>query len=399
VQCSKILDASGGGRVRKNGTKFGVAGAVVAVALGVGMAYGRLHHAAAQSRNEKVSDGVPVTVDAASARDMPVYVRGIGTVQAYNNVTVKSRVDGQIVKVDFTEGQEVKIGDPLFEIDPRPFQAAVALANANEQKDEAQLASANADLKRDAALLTHGNQTQQAYDQQKAMVGQIEATIKADQALIQTAQLNLDYAVIRSPIDGRTGARQIDLGNLVHAADNSALVTITELKPIFVSFTAPQGQFDTIRQALANGAVEADAVSQGSQQKIAQGTLTLIDNQIDQTTGTIHLKAEFQNGDEALWPGEFVDIELVVKTLKNAVTVPPQTVQQGPNGNYLFVVKDNDTVEMRHVDVAEVEGGLAVIAKGLATGERVVVDGQYRLDQGTKVRIAAPSQPGSSNGA
>jgi multidrug efflux system membrane fusion protein len=240
----------------------------------------------------------------------------------------------------------------------------------------------------------------QQFDTDAATADMMKATVLADQAQIQTAQLNLDYAEIRSPIDGRTGARQIDLGNLVHATDNSTLLTITQFKPIFVSFTAPQGQFDAIRQAAANGTVEADAFAQGTSHRLGQGKLTLIDNQIEQTTGTIHLKAEFDNSDEALWPGEFVDMRLVVNTLKDAVTVPARTVQEGPNGDYLFVINADDTAEMRTVEVAETEDGVAVITKGLAAGERVVVDGQYRLDQGTKVSIApAASQPGaSSNG-
>jgi multidrug efflux system membrane fusion protein len=377
-----------------------ITGLIVAAVVGA-VAYGRLHHVAdAQSRTEPVSGGVPITAATATARDMPVYVRGLGTVQAYNSVIIKSRVDGQIMKVDFTEGQEVKAGDPLFEIDPRPFQAALAQANANAQKDEAQLTNAQRNVERDQPLLSKDFVSHQQFDTDAATANTLKATVAADQAQIQTAQLNLDYAEIRSPIDGRTGARQIDLGNLVHATDNSTLVTITQFKPIFVSFTAPQGQFDAIRQAAANGTVEADAFAQGTSHRLGQGKLTLIDNQIEQTTGTIHLKAEFDNSDEALWPGEFVDMRLVVDTLKDAVTVPARTVQQGPNGDYLFVINADDTAEMRNVAVAETEDGVAVIATGLAAGERVVVDGQYRLDQGTKVSIApAASQPGaSSNG-
>jgi membrane fusion protein, multidrug efflux system len=350
--------------------------------------------AVAQTSSAANSPGIPVTGGVAEARDMPVYVTGIGTVQAYNNVTIKSRVDGQIVKVDFTEGQEVKAGDPLFEIDPRPYQAALAQATANKQKDEAQLTSVVADLKRDEELLSHGNQTRQAYDQQKALVGQVQAAIAADQAQIDTAQLNLQYATIRSPIDGRTGARLVDIGNLVHATDNTGLVTITQLRPIFVSFTAPQQQFEKIRQSASDGTVAAEAYAQSGNKQLAAGKLTLIDNQIDQTTGTIHLKAAFDNENEVLWPGEFVNLRLVVGVLKNAVTVPARAIQQGPNGEYLFVIKDDNTVEIRPVHVAETEQDLSAIDKGLAAGEHIVVDGQYRLDQGTRIRLqpAAASQ-------
>ena len=218
---------------------------------------------------------VPVTAGVAEARDMPVYVHGIGSVQAFNTVAVKSRADGQIVKVDFTEGQEVKAGDLLFEIDPRPYRAALAQAVANQQKDQAQLVSAAADLKRDEELVAHSFQTRQAYDQQKALVGQFQASIKVDQAMIDTAQLNLDYTNIRSPIDGRTGGRLVDAGNLVHATDNTSLVTITQLRPIFVSFTAPQNQFDTIRTSQERTPVPVQALTPDNQKVLATGKVTL----------------------------------------------------------------------------------------------------------------------------
>jgi multidrug efflux system membrane fusion protein len=332
---------------------------------------------------------VPVSAEHAQAQNMPVYVRGIGTVQAYNTVAIKSRVDGQIVKVDFTEGQEVKAGDLLFELDPRPYQAALAQAQANKQKDQAQLASAQADLARDAALLKHDFQTQQAYDQQKALVGEVVASIAADDAQIRTAELNLEYAQIRAPIDGRTGARLVDIGNLVHATDNTSLVTITEMKPIFVSFTAPQNEFETIRSSDAKGALPVDAMTANDAKVLASGKLSLIDNQIDQASGTIHLKAVFANDNEVLWPGEFVNMRVLVDTLQNAVTVPARAVEQGPNGAYVFVVKPDMTAEIRVVTVDETENGLSAISKGLAAGEFVVIDGQYRLDPGTRVSIEA----------
>jgi membrane fusion protein, multidrug efflux system len=337
---------------------------------------------------------VPVTAEKAQTRDMPVYVRGIGTVQAYNTVTIKSRVDGQIVKVDFTEGQEVKEGDLLFEIDARPYQAALALATAIKAKDEAQLVSVQADLSRDEKLLEHDFQTRQAYDQQKALVGQTQAAIAGDAAQIQTAQVNLQYAQIRSPIDGRTGARLVDVGNLVHATDNTGLVTITQLRPIFVSFTEPQGDFETIRASQAQNSIPVEALAPDQSKKLADGSLSLIDNQIDPASGTIHLKAVFANAQETLWPGEFVNLQLVVNTLKNAVTVPERAVQQGPDGPYLFVVKNDMTVETRNVGVTETENGFAVVGKGLDPGETVVVDGQYRLDKGTRVSLQQQAAQG-----
>ncbi len=361
--------------------------------LGWGL-YAALEEPRAVAETPKQNAGppaVPVTAGTAEASDMPVYVRGIGSVQAYNTVAIKSRADGQIMKVDFTEGQEVKAGDLLFEIDPRPYQAALAQAAAGQQKDQAQLVSAAADLKRDEALVAHSFQTQQAYDQQKALVGQIEASIKVDQAMIDAAKLNLDYTNIRSPIDGRTGARIVDVGNLVRATDNASLVSITQLRPIFVSFTEPQDQFETIRSSQARTAVPVQALTMDNKTVLAAGKVTLLDNQIDQASGTIHLKAQFDNKDATLWPGEFVSMRLVVNELKGAVTVPERAIQQGPDGPYLFVVKPDMTVEIRNVHVAETEDGLAVIDKALAAGERIVVDGQYRLEPGTKVALQPPS--------
>ena len=367
------------------------AAVVVLVAVGVGRAfYSHVVEERAAAQTTATPPPVPVTADKAEVRDMPIYVRGLGSVQGYNTVTVRSRVDGQIVKIAFTEGQEVKAGDLLVQIDPRPYQAALAQAQANKQKDEAQLTSASADLKRYTALLGRGFQTQQAFDQQKALVGQITASIAADQAQIEAAQLNLGYTDIRAPIDGRLGARLVDVGNLVHATDNAGLVTIAQLRPIFVSFTVPQGEFERVRESAARGPVVAEARDQNDSKLLAKGKLTLIDNQIDQATGTLHLKASYDNQDEVLWPGEFVNVRLVVGTLKDAVVVPERAVQQGPDGNYLFVVKPDMTVDMRTVDVAETEHGLDAITKGLAAGETVVVDGQYRLDRGSKVKIANP---------
>ena len=312
------------------------------------------------------------------------------------SVAVKTRVDGQIVKIDFKEGQEVKKGDPLLQIDPRPYQAALEQADAAEQKDQAQLAGAKLDLARYSKLLGSGYQTRQSFDQQTALVGQVEAAIKGDQAQIDTAKLNLGYADIRSPIDGRLGARLVDVGNLVHAADNTTLVTITQLKPIFVSFTLPQDTIDEVRQHQQQAPLVVRAYSGDGSELLSDGKLTLIDNAIDQSTGTIHLKARFANRDERLWPGEFVNLRVILMTRPNVATVPSQTVQEGPNGDYVYVIKSDDTVERRIVDVASIQDGVAAIIKGLTPGERVVVEGQYRLTEGARVKLLNSPPPRAS---
>jgi len=335
---------------------------------------------------------IPVTAATAEARNVPVYVQGLGSVQAFNTVAVKTRVDGQITKVFFREGQEVKAGDSLFQIDPRPYENALQQAQATKEKDEAQLQSAQLDLERAAKLLTPGFGTRQTYDQQKATVGQLQASLKADEAQIANAQLNLDYALVRAPIDGRTGARQVDIGNLVQTAQNANLVTITQMRPVFVSFTVPATRLDDIRHNQAKQPLKVIAYEQDDKTELAQGELTLIDNQVDVATGTIHLKAQFDNADEPLWPGEFVSARIVLATREDAVTVPEQAVMQGPNGSYVYVLKDDDTAQRRAVEIAATQEGVAVVSRGLTAGERIVLEGQYRLTDGAKAKVAAPQQ-------
>jgi multidrug efflux system membrane fusion protein len=337
-----------------------------------------------------VGPGVPVTAGTVAVADVPVFLNAIGAVQAFNMVTIKSRVDGQIMQVAFTEGQTVKAGAALLQIDPRPFQAALEQAQAAKQKDEAQLASAQSDLTRSGTLVGSGYRAVQTYDQQKAAVGQLQAAIRGDEAQINTARLNLGYADIRSPIDGRLGARLVDSGNMVRASDATGLVTITQLKPIFVSFTLAQDNIDDIREHQAKAPLVVRAYSGDGKTLLGEGKLTLIDNVIDQTTGTIRLKATFANDDERLWPGRFVNVRVVLRVRKEVPTVPAQTVQDGPTGHYAYVIKSDDTVERREVEVAAVQDGIAVVTKGLAPGDKVVVEGQYRLTQGARVRIAAP---------
>jgi membrane fusion protein, multidrug efflux system len=330
---------------------------------------------------------VPVTSGVVTARDMPQYLNGIGTVQAFNTVTVKSQVDGTIVGVAFKEGQEVHQGDLLFQIDPRSYEAALALAQATKERNEAQLETAQTDLERYSRLVGSGYQTRQSYDEQRGLVAQYTAAIKGDEAQIDTARVNLGYTAIRSPIDGRLGARLVDIGNLVRETDNTSLVRITQIKPIFVSFTLPQGDLDEIRQYQAKSPLEVVALAGDNKTQLAEGRLTLVDNMIDQATGTIHLKATFANLEERLWPGEFVNVRLVLRVRKGMPTVPSQTVQQGPDGDFAYVISKDDTVQRRDVDVLAVQNGLAVIGKGLSPGEHVVVDGQYRLTDGVRVRL------------
>ena len=377
--------------------KLLIGGAAI-LALVATAAFWRLNMEAGVPRAAAQTPGqaIPVTAGTVAVEDVPVFLHGIGTVQAYNTVAIKSRVDGQIVKINFKEGEEVKVGDPLFQIDPRPYQAALETAQAAKEKDEAQLAGAQLDLDRYQKLLGPGWQTKQSYDQQKATVEQFQAAIKGDAAQIQNAKLNLGYADIRSPIDGRLGAKLVDVGNLVHANDNTPLVMIAELKPIFVSFTLPQETLDDVQENNKKAPLVVRASSGDGKKELAQGKLTLIDNMIDQATGTIHLKARFDNDDERLWPGEFVNLRLILSTHKGVATVPQQTVQVGPNGYYAYVIKPDNTVERRAVEVASMQDGLAVISKGLTPGEKVVVDGQYRLTEGARVNPTTAGPPGAA---
>ncbi|HTT80076.1 MAG TPA: efflux RND transporter periplasmic adaptor subunit [Stellaceae bacterium] len=339
---------------------------------------------------------VPVTAGIVKTADVPVLLSAIGTVQAYNMVTIKSQVDGQIVKVDFKEGEEVKAGAPLFQIDPRPYQAAFDQARANLEKDQANLANAQLNVARDARIIeTHLAVSQQQFDTDKATAAADQAQVDSDKAQVEIARVNLSFCTITSPINGRLGARLVDVGNLVHAADPTGLVTIAEVKPIFVSFTLPQDNLMQVRTEQAKGPLLVDAYAGDNQTLLGRGRLTLIDNSVNQMTGTIHLKAAFPNAGERLWPGQFVNLRVVLAVRKNVPTVPAQTVQQGPNGQYAYVIGNDDTVARRAVEVAAVQDGIAVVSKGLKSGERVVVDGQYRLFDGARVRFVLP-RPGAS---
>ena len=367
-------------------TLIGVVGLVVAA--GVTAWYVTTNNRFANPQALAPARTIPVTAAQPESRDVPVYVSGVGTIQAYNTVSVKSRVDGQITKVLFNEGQEVKAGDPLFQIDPRPFRAALDQAVATRQRDEAQLKGAELDLERYRPLVGQGFQSRQSFEDQEATVGRLRGVIKADQAQIEIARLNLDYALVRAPIDGRTGQRLVDIGNFIQANQTTNLVTLTQLRPIFVSFTLPQDVLDDIRQNQIKAPLAVDAVGSDDKSLLATGTLTLVDNQVDVSTGTIHLKATFANADERLWPGEFVTARVTLSVRKNAITVPAQTVMRGENGTYVYVIKTDDTVTRRAVTVGLTQDNLAIIESGLKAGEHVVVDGQYRLSDGAKVRYS-----------
>jgi membrane fusion protein, multidrug efflux system len=344
-----------------------------------------------------IPPSIPVTAGTVVARDVPVVMHAVGAVEAHNRVAVRSQVDGQIMKLDFTDGQEVKAGAPLVQIDPRPFEAALEQARAAKQKDEAQLASAEADLERYSKLLGSGYQTRQSYDQQTALVGQLKAAIKGDQAQIDAAKVNLAYTDIRAPIGGRLGARLVGVGNVVQARNNTVLVTINKIQPIYVRFAVPESRLDAIRRNQAAAPLAVTALARDGETVLGRGKLTFIDNSVDQTSGTIALKALFANRHERLWPGEFVTVRLVLRTLHAVPTVPAQTVEEGPHGYFAYVIKPDRTVARRAVSVETIENGLAVVTKGLSPGERVVVDGQYRLTDGSRVRLVPARRTGSTS--
>jgi multidrug efflux system membrane fusion protein len=335
---------------------------------------------------------VPVLAATAEAKDFPIVVRGIGSVEAFNTVSVKSRVDGHIVQIAFTEGQLVHAGDLLVQIDPRPYQAQLAQAEANKAKDQANLENARRDLARLEVLVK--NQlaaTRQQYDTQRTTVTQLEAAVQSDQAQIDAAKLNVAYSTITSPISGITGLRLVDIGNLVQASAATPLVIVTQVKPIYATFTVAERHLGSIRSAMARHPLSVLAFNGDDNRQVSAGVLKVVNNTVDQSTGTVTLKAEFANQDVALWPGEFVNAHLVLEVVKNGVTVPPGAVQMSPTGPFVYLIKDDSTVELRTVTVADVEGDITLIGSGLKAGDNVVVSGQINLSPGVKVSV----QPGS----
>jgi membrane fusion protein, multidrug efflux system len=343
---------------------------------------------------------VPVAVAPVQLKDLPIYLVGLGTVTPLNSVSVRSRVDGQLVRVDFREGQHVQKGQLLAVIDPRPFEVQLNQAEATLFRDQAQLRDANLNYERFKGLLQDsGAVSQQQVDTQKALVEQLEGSVRSDQATVNNAKLQITYCHITSPIDGRVGLRQVDPGNMVHAADTNPLVIITQLQPITTIFTLPQDQLPIVAQRLRNGQLPVEAFSKDDQTKIAVGRLQTIDNQIDPTTGTGRLKAQFSNEDNALWPNQFVNIHLQLEVRKNSILVPAAAVQRGPQGTFVFVVKPDKTVEVRPVNVALTESGITAITSGVSPNETVVTDGQDKLQAGSKVEPRAAGAPNRQPGA
>jgi membrane fusion protein, multidrug efflux system len=346
---------------------------------------------AADRKKQGAGDTVAVEAAAATRANVPINVEGLGTVQAFNTVTVTSRVDGALQKLGFTEGQMVHKGELLAQIDPRPFQAALELAQAAKAKDEAQLASAKQDLQRYTILAPQNLASQQVLDAQKATVAALEAQLKGDQANIDNARTQLDYSTITSPIDGRTGIRKVDVGNNVHATDTSGIVVVTQVQPINVIFTLPEEDLPRINAAMSAGQLSVAAYARDESTKFDSGSVQLVDNQIDQATGTIRLKAVFPNQSNKLWPGQYVNARVLLRTQQNALTIPDAAVQRGPDGLFAYVIKPDSTVEARPLQVGQESGGVAVVQGGLREGERVATSNQYRLEPGAHVRILAPA--------
>jgi len=363
------------------------------LALAVLLLIGRvIVHKPADAASRNPPPAIAVDTAAVGHSDVPIYLEGLGTVQAFYTVTVTARVDGEIQKIGFTEGQTVHKGDLLAQIDPRPNQAAYEQAVATKAKDAAMLANAKLDLDRYILLQPQDLASKQTVDTARANVDQLTAQVQVDQAALDNARTQLDYTRITSPIDGRTGIRLIDPGNIVRAAGTTGIVVVTQVQPISVVFTLPEEDLSTVGDALAAGPVQVTTVSRDGNTVLDQGTLSLIDNEIDQGTGTAKLKATFNNTRNTLWPGQYVNARVLVRTERNALTVPSAAVQLGPNGPFTYVVKGDSTVEVRPLELGKESGGLTVITKGIALNERVVTSNQYRLQAGVRVRdnAAAP---------
>ena len=345
---------------------------------------------------------VPVSVATAEKRDMPVYLTGLGSVTAFNTVSLRPRVDGQLLEVNFKEGQFVNQGDLLVVIDPRPYEVALSQAQAALFRDQAQLRDAQLNYQRFKDLLQQsGAVSQQQVDTQRASADQLEGAVRADQATIENAKLNLVYCHVTAPISGRIGLRLVDKGNMVHANDTNPLLVITQLQPISVIFTLPEDQLHVVSQHMRDTTLEVDAYSRDDQTKIAAGKLVTIDNQIDQTTGTGKLKSVFENKDQSLWPNQFVNVRLLLETRKNSTVIPAVAIQRGPQGTYVFTVNPDKTVEVRPVTIALSQNNSVAISSGLVPGEIVVTDGQDKLQPKMKIepRVNAPSGNRNSQGA
>lgn len=352
-----------------------------------------------------MTPAVPVRIATAAKQDIDIYLKSLGTVTAYNTVTVRSRVSGELVEVAFQEGQQVKAGDLLAQVDPRAFQVALDQARGTQMQNQAQLENARRDLQRYQALFKQDSIAKQQVDTQAALVRQYEGTVKSDQANVDNARLQLDYARITAPISGRLGLRQVDRGNLVSSSDANGLVVITQTQPISVVFTLPETQLPEVRAEIAAGKTLAvDAYDRADTRRIATGQLETLDNQIDVTTGTLKMKARFENADDALFPNQFVNVRLHVLTRKDVTAIPTAAIQQGSAGAFVFLVQADDTVQVRQVKLGAVNNGMVAVNEGLQPGDRVVVEGTDRLRAGAKVEVVGgaetvPASPNKNLGA
>jgi multidrug efflux system membrane fusion protein len=372
------------------------AGALLIV---VGLVWLVFHrHAAAGKTMASAADAgnppVPVVAQAVVQKDVPIYLDGLGTVQAFNTVTIHVQVDGQLKQVNFVEGQFVHAGDLLAQIDPAPLQAALDQAAAKKNQDQAQLNLQQIELKREADLLAAKIDSQDAYDQVAAQVRELEAAVKADEAAMESAQVQLNFTKITAPLDGLIGVRLVDQGNIVHTTDANGLAVITQMRPISVVFTLPEQNLGEIQEQESGGQLTVLATDRDNRTVLDKGELAVINNQIDTTTGTIRLKATFPNEKSRLWPGQFVNTRLRLTTRKNGIVVPEAVIQRGPNGPFAFVIDAKGTAQVRPVKVAQMQDGQALIDEGLEPGELVVVDGQYKLQTGSKVKINQPGRAG-----
>ncbi len=378
----------------------------LALALAVGSAY-RAGVIPGLSSGDKPSaeesapggrrDG-PVSVTTAPARtqDVPVTIDAVGTVQALNNVTIRTQVDGRLLHLAFTEGQDVRKGDVLAEIDPALYKAQYDQAVAKKAQDEANLANARVDVVRYEKLVAGKFLSQQQYATQKALVSQLEAQVRADQAAIDNAKTTLDYATIRSPIDGRVGIRLVDVGNILHPSDQNGIVVVTQLKPINIVFTLPQQALPAVHKAQADGVAKVRALGPDNTSVIETGELKVVDNQIDPLTGTVKLKSVFTNENLNLWPGQFVNVRLMLDTIRNAVVVPTPAVQRGPNGAFVYLLGEDGRAHMKSVTTGRQDENIVVVASGLEPGATVVTSGFSRLSDGGKVRTVNPEEPATA---
>jgi multidrug efflux system membrane fusion protein len=377
---------------------------IIFILVGLGLIALVVRWVAGKEKGSAATAGAPsgdnrpiaVTLAQAATQDVPVYLEGLGNATPLATVTVKSQVDGRLDKILFREGQHVKKGDVIAQVDPRPFLIQLHQGQAALARDSAQLANAKVNLDRYVKLREQSLVAQQQVDDQRAMADQNEASVKADQATIESANLQLDYARIRSPIDGVTGVRQVDQGNLIHANDTTGIVVVTQLDPMSVIFTLPQDDLTRVGKALSGGDVAVDAYSRDGATKLSSGQLNLVDNQVNQTTATIRLKGTFPNPDNALWPNQFVKVRLLLETLKSVTVIPSAAVQRGPQGTFVYVVAPDQTASVRPVETRSVDSQTTIITKGIAPGEQIVTEGQNQLRPGAKVQTRSPQGAGSA---